>query len=134
MPQHVERSTGPVGVRSMVEDLDAAIGVYRTTSASRSSCLRRPRSTMLARGHVRVLLLLRPERAERRRPCPTGDDPSRAAGTASSSRSPDLRAEVERVRAPRARSRNVIVEGTGGDQILLEDPSGNAIEVFQDTR
>jgi catechol 2,3-dioxygenase-like lactoylglutathione lyase family enzyme len=44
----------------------------------------------------------------------------------------DLRAEVDRLRAAGARLRSDIVEGIGGDQILVEDPSGNPIELFQD--
>jgi predicted enzyme related to lactoylglutathione lyase len=46
----------------------------------------------------------------------------------------DLPAEVDRLRAAGARFRSDILEGIGGDQILLEDPSGNAIELFQDKR
>jgi catechol 2,3-dioxygenase-like lactoylglutathione lyase family enzyme len=43
----------------------------------------------------------------------------------------DLAAEVERLRAAGARFRNEIVKGIGGDQILVEDPSGNPVELFQ---
>jgi predicted enzyme related to lactoylglutathione lyase len=43
----------------------------------------------------------------------------------------DLRAEVERLRAAGVRFRNDIVTGPGGSQILLQDPSGNLIELFQ---
>ena len=46
----------------------------------------------------------------------------------------DLHAEVDRLRAAGAGFRSDILEGMGGDQILLEDPSGNAIELFQDKR
>jgi catechol 2,3-dioxygenase-like lactoylglutathione lyase family enzyme len=43
----------------------------------------------------------------------------------------DLAATVERLKAAGARFRNEIVRGSGGQQILLEDPSGNPIELFQ---
>jgi catechol 2,3-dioxygenase-like lactoylglutathione lyase family enzyme len=43
----------------------------------------------------------------------------------------DLAGEVDRLRAAGARFRNDIVKGNGGSQILLEDPSGNLIELFQ---
>jgi catechol 2,3-dioxygenase-like lactoylglutathione lyase family enzyme len=43
----------------------------------------------------------------------------------------DLSAEVERLRADGLRFRNEIVKGPGGSQILLEDPSGNLVELFQ---
>ena len=43
----------------------------------------------------------------------------------------DIEAEVARLRAAGATFRNDIVEGPGGKQILLEDPSGNVVELFQ---
>jgi hypothetical protein len=46
----------------------------------------------------------------------------------------DLAAEVERLRRAEVRFRNEIVTGPGGSQILLEDPSGNPIELFQPRR
>ena len=46
----------------------------------------------------------------------------------------DLDAEVERLRAAGARFRNEIVTGRGGRQILLEDPAGNAVELFEPGR
>jgi catechol 2,3-dioxygenase-like lactoylglutathione lyase family enzyme len=45
----------------------------------------------------------------------------------------DLAAEVERLRAAGAHFRNDIVTGVGGKQIILEDPSGNPIELFEPT-
>jgi predicted enzyme related to lactoylglutathione lyase len=46
----------------------------------------------------------------------------------------DLPAEVERLRAAGCRFRNDIITGPGGSQILLEDPSGNMVELFQPAR
>ena len=46
----------------------------------------------------------------------------------------DLAAEVDRLRAAGLRFRNDIVTGPGGSQILLDDPSGNPIELFQPAR
>jgi catechol 2,3-dioxygenase-like lactoylglutathione lyase family enzyme len=46
----------------------------------------------------------------------------------------DLAAVVERLRARGCRFRNDVVVGVGGNQILLEDPSGNPIELFEPTR
>ena len=43
----------------------------------------------------------------------------------------DVVAEVDRLRAAGARFRNEVIEGPGGKQVLLEDPSGNAIELFE---
>jgi catechol 2,3-dioxygenase-like lactoylglutathione lyase family enzyme len=44
---------------------------------------------------------------------------------------PDLPGEVERLRGAGARFRNELVTGVGGDQILVEDPSGNLVELFE---
>ena len=45
----------------------------------------------------------------------------------------DIAAEVERLRVRRTQFRNDIISGPGGRQILLDDPSGNPIELFQPT-
>ena len=57
--------------------------------------------------------------------------PDPAAGTASTSIVDDIAAEVERLRSRGLSFRNDIVTGPGGRQILLDDPSGNPIELFQ---
>ena len=126
----------PVSVRYIVDDLDTAIDFYRDDTRLReSSCIRAPT--------LRDALPRRPAPAAQRsqraeaaagRPCPTASARAR--------RLEPLPARGRRPRTPRysgcaaagARFRNEIVEGMGGNQILLEDPSGNAIELFQDTR
>jgi predicted enzyme related to lactoylglutathione lyase len=63
-----------------------------------------------------------------------GGSPNPADGTASRLPVDDLDTDVDRLRAAGARFRNDIVTGVGGKQILLEDPDGNPIELFQATR
>ena len=46
----------------------------------------------------------------------------------------DIEAEVARLREQGARFRNDVISGPGGKQILLEDPSGNVVELFQPAR
>jgi hypothetical protein len=65
--------------------------------------------------------------------CPTGGCPSQEGGIASSSRSEDIEAVVAQLRKGGARFRNDIVAGVGGKQILVEDPAGNPIELFEAT-
>ena len=84
----------------------------------------------MKRGRLRLLLagpeeLGRP--ADARRPHAR----ARAGGTASTSSSTTSTREVARLRDAGATFRNDIVTGPGGKQILLEDPSGNVVELFQ---
>ena len=64
---------------------------------------------------------------------PDGTSPSPAAGTGSSSRSRTSRRPSSKLREQGAHFRNDIVTGVGGKQILVEDPAGNPIELFQPT-
>ena len=62
---------------------------------------------------------------------PDSQRPVPVVGTESKSKSSDLEATVEKLKSSGARFRNEIVTGNGGKQILVEDPSGNPIELFQ---
>ena len=90
---------------------------------------------MLSRGDLR-LVLSAPGWRPGRRPGHAGRHGarSREAGTASRSRSPTSTATVEQLRGAGAHFRNDIVTGVGGKQILVEDPSGNPVELFEPTR
>jgi hypothetical protein len=84
----------------------------------------------------------RPDGAPEHRRCPARDHPykeqggakiagpNRAAGIAFQLHATDLAAEVERLRAAAVTFRSDIIHGIGGDQVLIEDPSGNPIELF----
>jgi catechol 2,3-dioxygenase-like lactoylglutathione lyase family enzyme len=88
---------------------------------------------MLSRGDLRLLLSVPSGPGGGGQAMPDGRRPEPGGWNRFQLEVADLRAEVERLRAAGARFRNEIVEGMGGNQILLEDPSGNAIELFQDT-
>ncbi len=62
------------------------------------------------------------------------DVPSLADGIASWSRVDDLVARVAQMKRDGARFRNEIVVGPGGKQVLLEDPDGNVVELFEPAR
>ena len=64
-------------------------------------------------------------------PCPTAGSPNPVAGTGSTSSCADIADEVARLRAAGIPFRNDVVTGPGGQQIVLEDPSGNPVELFQ---
>jgi catechol 2,3-dioxygenase-like lactoylglutathione lyase family enzyme len=81
------------------------------------------------RGNLRLLLAGRTTSAGR--PMPDGTKPGRGGWNRIHFIVDDLSAEVARFRDAGARFRNDIIEGPGGKQILLQDPSGNVVELFQ---
>jgi catechol 2,3-dioxygenase-like lactoylglutathione lyase family enzyme len=123
-----------VSVRYIVEDLDAAIGFYRDDLGFEVVMHPAPTFAMLSRGDLRLLLSVPSGQGGGGQAMPDGRRPEPGGWNRFQLEVADLRAEVDRLRAAGARFRNEIVEGMGGNQILLEDPSGNAIELFQDTR
>jgi catechol 2,3-dioxygenase-like lactoylglutathione lyase family enzyme len=123
-----------VSVRYIVDDLDAAIGFYRDDLGFEVVMHPAPTFAMLSRGDLRLLLSVPSGQGGGGQAMPDGRRPEPGGWNRFQLEVADLRSEVERLRAAGARFRNEIVEGMGGNQILLEDPAGNAIELFQDTR
>ena len=123
-----------VSVRYVVHDVDAAIEFYRSRLGF--EVLMHPAAgfAMLARGDLRLLLS-----APGAGPggggqaMPDGRVPEPGGWNRFQIPVSDLSALVETLRAQGARFRNDIVAGVGGQQILLEDPSGNPVELFQPT-
>jgi len=118
-----------VSVRYMVDDVQAAIDFYtrHLGFALRHSAL--PAFADVVRGNLR-LLLAGPE-SSAGRPMPDGRKPGPGGWNRIHLIVEDIAAEVERLRAAGLTFRNDIVSGPGGQQILLEDPSGNPVELFQ---
>ena len=123
-----------VSVRYIVEDLDAAIGFYRDDLGFEVVMHPAPTFAMLGRGDLRLLLSVPSGQGGGGQAMPDGRRPEPGGWNRFQLEVDDLGSEVDRLRAAGARFRNEIVEGMGGNQILLEDPSGNAIELFQNTR
>jgi catechol 2,3-dioxygenase-like lactoylglutathione lyase family enzyme len=118
-----------VSVRYMVDDVEEAIDFYtdHLGFAVRTSFL--PAFADVVRGRLR-LLLAGPE-SSAGRPMPDGRKPGPGGWNRIHLIVDDIATEVERLRSAGISFRNDIVSGPGGQQILLDDPSGNPIELFQ---
>lgn len=118
-----------VNVRYMVDDVDAAIAFYTTHLGFTLLTRQAPAFADVTRGDLRLLLSGRTSSAGR--PMPDGRQPVAGGWNRFQLIVEDLVAEVERLRTAGLRFRNDIVRSPGGAQVLIEDPSGNPIELFQ---
>ena len=118
-----------VNVRYMVDDVDAAVEFYTKHLGFEVRMSAAPAFADVVRGNLR-LLLSGPE-SSAGRPMPDGRTPAPGGWNRIHFIVEDIAAEVERLRSAVLTFRNDIVSGPGGRQILLEDPSGNPIELFQ---
>ena len=121
-----------VSIRYMIDDVPAAIKFYTTHLGFSLGLDASPAFASVSRDGVR--LLLSGQASSGRRPMPDGTRPVPGGWNRIHLQVADLAAEVERLRAAGCRFRNDIITGPGGSQILLEDPSGNMVELFQPAR
>jgi catechol 2,3-dioxygenase-like lactoylglutathione lyase family enzyme len=121
--------TDLVSVRYMVDDVEAAIAFYTKHLGFTLRMSAAPAFADVTRGRLR--LLLSGPASSAGRPMPDGTVPSPGGWNRIHLIVSDVAAEVEKLRADGVTFRNDIVSGPGGQQILLEDPSGNVIELFQ---
>ena len=118
-----------VNVRYMVDDVEAAVDFYTTHLGFTLRSSAAPAFADILLGNLR--LLLSGPKSSAGRPMPDGTHPGPGGWNRIELIVDDIGAEVQRLRAQGLRFRNEIVIGPGGSQILLEDPSGNLIELFQ---
>ena len=121
-----------VNVRYMVDDVEAAVAFYTTHLHFTVISKTLPAFADVARGDLR--LLLSGPTSSAGRSMPDGRRPGPGGWNRIHLVVEDLAAEVDRLRAAGVSFRNDIVTGPGGSQILLDDPSGNPIELFQPRR
>jgi catechol 2,3-dioxygenase-like lactoylglutathione lyase family enzyme len=118
-----------VNVRYMVDDVDEAVAFYTELLGFEVITKASPAFADVKRGNLR--LLLAGPLSSAGRPMPDGTKPGPGGWNRIHFIVDDIDAEVARLRDVGARFRNEILEGPGGKQILLEDPSGNVVELFQ---
>lgn len=121
---------GTVSVRYVVADVDAAVGFYAELLGFTVRMRPAPGFAALERGGLR-LLLNAPGAGGAGQAMPDGRRPEPGGWNRFQIEVEDLDATVERLRAAGARFRSEIVVGNGGRQILVDDPSGNPVELFE---
>ena len=121
---------GKVNVRYIVADVDAAIAFYTKMLGFQVDMHPAPGFASLSRGDLQ-LLLNRPGAGGAGQPIADNQSPTPGGWNRIQIEVEDLEAIVKKLKNEGDRFRNEIVTGNGGKQILLEDPSGNPIELFQ---
>ena len=121
-----------VSVRYMVDDVDAALAFYTTHLGFKVLSNASPAFADVARGNLRLLLSGRTSSAGR--PMPDGRQPVPGGWNRIHLIVEDVQTEVDRLRSEGVTFRNDVLRGPGGSQVLVEDPSGNPIELFQPAR
>ncbi|MBA3653940.1 MAG: VOC family protein [Actinobacteria bacterium] len=118
-----------VNVRYMVDDVDEAVAFYTKVFGFEVNLNAAPAFADVTRGNLR--LLLSGPKSSAGRPMPDGAQPGPGGWNRIHFIVDDLDVEVARLRAAGARFRNDIIDGPGGKQILLQDPAGNVVELFE---
>src|SRR5574341_2309895 len=114
---------------TLVDDVETALAFYTSFLSFKVLTSFAPAFADVARGNLR--LLLSGPASSAGRPMPDGAKPQPGGWNRSHLIVDDIEAEVARLRDAGARFRNDIVSGPGGKQILLLDPSGNVVELFE---
>lgn len=118
-----------VNIRYMIDDVRAAIDFYTTNLGFVLDLDASPAFASVTRDGVR--LLLSGKTSSGRRAMPDGREPVPGGWNRIQLQVDDLEAEVKRLGEAGLTFRNEIITGPGGSQILLDDPSGNPVELFQ---
>jgi catechol 2,3-dioxygenase-like lactoylglutathione lyase family enzyme len=123
-----------VSVRYIVDDVDAAIEFYTGLLGFQEDMHPAPAFAMLSRGDLRLVLSAPAGGPGGGAAMPDGTVPRPGGWNRFQIEVTDLAGLVEELRAAGAHFRNDVVVGVGGNQILLDDPSGNPVELFEPTR
>jgi catechol 2,3-dioxygenase-like lactoylglutathione lyase family enzyme len=122
-----------VSVRYIVHDVDVAIAFYCQRLGFREQMHPAPAFAMLTRGDLRLVLSAPGGGPGGGQAMPDGTMPEPGGWNRFSIEVPDLEATSATLRAAGVHFRNDIVTGVGGKQVLIDDPSGNPVELFEPT-
>jgi catechol 2,3-dioxygenase-like lactoylglutathione lyase family enzyme len=122
---------GTVSVRYIVHDVDAAMPFYCDLLHFEVEMRPAPTFAMLRRGDLRLLLSAPSGAGGGGQTLSDGRRPEPGGWNRISLEVQDVAADIDRLRAAGARFRGDLIKGVGGDQVLVEDPSGNPVELFQ---
>jgi catechol 2,3-dioxygenase-like lactoylglutathione lyase family enzyme len=125
------RHMATVQVRYIVHDVDAAIAFYTKQLGFNLDMHPAPAFAMLSRGDLRLVLSAPNPLGGGGQSMPDGTKPQPGGWNRFAIEVSDIAAMVDTLRDAGARFRNEIVTGVGGKQIILEDPSGNPVELFE---
>lgn len=120
-----------VSVRYIVDDVDASIGFYCRNLGFQEDMHPAPTFAMLSRGDLRLVLSAPGGQGGGGQPMPDGTRPEPGGWNRFSLEVSDLTGMVQSLREAGVHFRNDIVTGIGGRQILIDDPSGNPVELFE---
>ena len=118
-----------VNVRYLVDDVDAAVDFYTKHLGFEVNMSAAPAFADVIRGNLR--LLLSGPQSSAGRPMADGEQPRAGGWNRIHLITDDLDKEIARLRDEGVRFRNDVVSGPGGKQVLLIDPAGNFVELFQ---
>ena len=118
-------------VRYIVNDIDAAVAFYTNHMGFSVSAQSGPDFALLARENLQLVLSPPKGPGGGSQPMPDGRKPEPGGWNRIIVKTSNLEGDVEVLKKAGVKFRNQIVSGPGGRQILLEDPSGNPIELFE---
>ena len=120
-----------VSIRYIVHDVEAAIAFYTQRLGFTVTMHPAPGFAMITRGDLRLLLSAPGGPGGGGQAMPDGRTPAPGGWNRIQLEVPDLAAEVARLRGAGVKFRSDIITGVGGRQIIMDDPSGNPVELFE---
>jgi catechol 2,3-dioxygenase-like lactoylglutathione lyase family enzyme len=122
-----------VRIRYIVTDVPASVAFYKDKLGFKVDLQSGPYFAALSRGGVQLLLSPTKGPGGASQAMPNGERPAPGGWNRLVLNTADLKADVDRLKQAGVRFRNDIVVGLGGNEVLIDDPSGNVVELFQPT-